>query len=172
VTDRLADVNALPADRAADVLRSCCGAERWVRAMVAHRPFASVDDALAAADAGWAPLGPADWLEAFSHHPRIGENKSASPQSARAAAWSSSEQASVAASDAGTRDELARMNREYEAKFGHIYIVCASGKSADELLAIARRRLQNEPAAELAEAAREQYAITRLRLRRLLSEHS
>jgi OHCU decarboxylase len=139
--------------------------------MVARRPFASVDDALAAADESWAPLGPNDWREAFSHHPRIGERQSVVPQDARAAGWSSSEQGLVESAVGATRDELARVNREYEAKFGHIYIVCATGKSADELLAIARRRLQNEPAAELCVAADEQHQITRLRLRRLLSEH-
>ena len=82
VTSPIDDLNALPPDRAADVLRACCGSSRWVDAMVARRPFASIDDVLAAADVAWAPLGPDDWREAFSHHPRIGERRSASPQSA------------------------------------------------------------------------------------------
>lgn len=140
--------------------------------MVARRPFASVDDALTAADQAWVPLGPDDWQEAFSHHPRIGEQRSASPQDVRASSWSATEQSRVATATSHVRDELAAANREYEAKFGHIYIVCAAGKSADELLAFARRRLQNEPAAELQTAADEQHQITRLRLRRLLSEPS
>jgi 2-oxo-4-hydroxy-4-carboxy-5-ureidoimidazoline decarboxylase len=171
VTSALDDVNSLPADRAADVLRACCGASRWVQSMVARRPFTSVDDALSAADEAWAPLGPDDWREAFSHHPRIGERRSAVSQNARGAGWSSAEQRSVDTAGDATRDQLARVNREYETKFGHIYIVCATGKSADELLSIARGRLHNEPSAELRVAAGEQHQITRLRLRKLLSEH-
>jgi 2-oxo-4-hydroxy-4-carboxy-5-ureidoimidazoline decarboxylase len=168
----LDDLNALPPDRAADALGACCGASRWVESMVAHRPFASIDAALAVADDAWAPLGPDDWREAFSHHPRIGEQGSAVPQDTRGAAWSSVEQGGVAAAADTIREEVARVNREYEAKFGHIYIVCAMGKSADELLSIARRRLQNEPSAELRVAAGEQHQITRLRLRKLLSDHT
>jgi 2-oxo-4-hydroxy-4-carboxy-5-ureidoimidazoline decarboxylase len=171
VTRAIDDVNALPAERAADALRACCGSSRWVRTMIARRPFASIDEALAAADDAWAPLGPDDWREAVSHHPRIGEQHSERPQTARAAAWSAGEQAGAGASSEHTRAELAQVNRDYEAKFGHIYIVCAAGKTAEELLAIARRRLQNEPDAELRVAAGEQHQITRLRLRKLLSDH-
>lgn len=168
----LDELNALAQDRAIDVLRACCGATRWVDSMVARRPFASFDAALAAADASWAPLGEDDWREAFSHHPRIGEQRSQSPQDARSAGWSATEQSSMRKPARRLRDDLASMNREYEARFGHIYIVCAAGKSAEELLALARRRLQNEPAAELRTAAAEQHKITRLRLARLLSEPS
>jgi OHCU decarboxylase len=158
----------MPPDRAADTLRACCGAHRWVNAMIARRPFASIDDALIATDEAWAPLGPDDWHEAFSHHPRIGERSAAVRQDARGAAWSATEQSGVVR----LRDELAAVNREYEAKFGYIYIVCAAGKPADELLDVARRRLQNDPATELRIAAQEQHKITRLRLTRLLSEPS
>ena len=172
MTSPIDDLNAMPPQRAADALRACCGASRWVSAMLARRPFHSLDDALAAADEAWAPLGPDDWREAFDHHPRIGEQRSTQPQDARGAAWSAGEQRNVAAAAPRTRDELARINRDYEAKFGHIYIVCAAGKSADELLATARRRLANAPSAELRVAAGEQHQITRLRLRALLSEHS
>lgn len=172
MTSPIDDLNVLPPDRAADVLRACCGSSRWVDAMVARRPFASIDDALAAADGAWAPLGPDDWREAFSHHPRIGERRSASPQSATAAAWSATEQSRVATAVDRTRAELAAVNRDYEARFGYIYIVCAAGKSPEELLAIARRRLTNAPSAELRVAAGEQHQITRLRLRALLSGHS
>jgi 2-oxo-4-hydroxy-4-carboxy-5-ureidoimidazoline decarboxylase len=172
VTPPIDDLNTLPPDRAADVLRACCGSSRWVDAMVARRPFASIDDALAAADLMWAELGPDDWREAFSHHPRIGERRSVSPQSAMAAAWSAAEQSRVAAAVDRLRDEQAAVNRDYEARFGYIYIVCAAGKEPEELLAIARRRLKNEPSAELRVAAGEQHQITRLRLRALLSGHS
>jgi 2-oxo-4-hydroxy-4-carboxy-5-ureidoimidazoline decarboxylase len=120
----------------------------------------------------WAELGPDDWREAFSHHPRIGERRSVSPQSAMAAAWSAADQSRVAAAVDRLRDEQAAVNRDYEARFGYIYIVCAAGKEPEELLAIARRRLKNEPSAELRVAAGEQHQITRLRLRALLSGHS
>jgi OHCU decarboxylase len=163
-------LNALDPAGATAVLRACCGASRWVEDMVARRPFASIEDALAAADEAWADTAPDDWREAFSHHPRIGERRSAVAQDARGAAWSSAEQRGVAEAD-WARGELARLNGEYEAKFGYIYIVCASGKGADELLAILRRRLQNEASAELRVAAGEQHQITRLRLRKLLSDH-
>ena len=170
MTRPIDDLNALPAEDAAEALGACCGAHRWVRAMVARRPFASIDDALSAADDAWAPLGPGDWREAFSHHPRIGEQHSEQAQGVRAAAWSAGEQGAVGSATDHARAELAQVNRDYEAKFGHIYIVCAAGKTVGELLAIARRRLQNESAAELRVAAREQHQITRLRLRKLLSE--
>ena len=155
----LAELNALTPDRAAEALRACCGASRWVSAMVARRPFTSVDDVFAAADSEWKRMGPDDWHEAFSHHPRIGE---------RAAGWAAGEQASVATAGSTVQEQLGDVNRAYEQKFGHIYIVCATGKSADELLSIARARLSNPPSAELRIAADEQRKITQLRLRKLL----
>ena len=165
----LEELNHLPDAEAAQALRACCGAHRWVNGMLERRPFRSVDDALAAADDIWSSLGEPDWLEAFSHHPRIGERRAAVTQDARGSQWSSSEQDDVARSAEATRDALAEINRAYEEKFGHIYLVCASGKSADELLAIARRRLHNDPAHERRVAADEQRQITRLRLIKLLT---
>jgi 2-oxo-4-hydroxy-4-carboxy-5-ureidoimidazoline decarboxylase len=167
----LDELNALPPDRAADALRACCGASRWVNAMLARRPFGSLDDILRAADESWAALGPDDWHEAFAHHPRIGEQRSAS-RSARGATWSAGEQSNVSTAAIRLRDELAAVNREYETRFGFIYLVSAAGKTAEQLLAIAHSRLQNEPAAELRIAAGEQHKITHLRLARLLSEPS
>ena len=119
-----------------------------------------------AADRAWSTTGPDDWHEAFAHHPRIGEKKSAAEQNAQASEWSSEEQAGAA----GASAELAQMNRAYEDRFGHIYIVCASGRTADELLAIARKRMNNDPETELRVAAAEQHMITRLRLEKLLGE--
>jgi 2-oxo-4-hydroxy-4-carboxy-5-ureidoimidazoline decarboxylase len=165
----LDELDALSPDRAAEVLRACCGASRWVDAMVTRRPFASTDTVLSMADDIWLAMGPDDWREAFAHHPRIGERAAAKPQDERAAGWSASEQSSMANADASIHDELAEINRAYEARFGYIYIVCASGRSADELLEIARRRLTNAPDDELRIAAEEQRQITRLRLRKLLS---
>jgi OHCU decarboxylase len=155
---------------ARQMLRSCCGAARWVDAMAARRPFGTLAALLAAADDVWRSSGEADWREAFSHHPRIGERTAAVVQDARAAAWSAGEQAVASATPTTVQDEMVQVNREYERRFGHIYIVCASGRSAEALLAIARARLVNEPAAELRVAAAEQHRITRLRLEKLFRE--
>ena len=165
-----AELDALPGARAAELLRACCGASRWVSGMVARRPHGTLADLLAAADEVWWSLGPDDWREALAHHPRIGEREAAVAQDARAAAWSAGEQAGAGAATADVRAALAVANREYEARFGHVYVVCATGRTADEMLAIARARLANDPDAELRVAAEEQLKITRLRLRKLLAE--
>lgn len=166
------ELDALPAERAAELLRACCGASRWVEAMVARRPFGSLGAVLAAADDVWWSLVPDDWGEAFAHHPRIGERHGAVEQSARASGWSAGEQAGVAGVAALVHEQLAAANREYEERFGRIYIVCAAGKSAEEMLALARTRLENDPATELRVAADEQRKITGLRLAKLLAERA
>ncbi|AHG89680.1 OHCU decarboxylase [Gemmatirosa kalamazoonensis] len=166
----VSDFDDLPSARAADLIRPCCGASRWVAEMVARRPFGTLDELLAAADEVWWALEPDDWREAFAHHPRIGERAAAVPQDARGAAWSAGEQARVGDAASDVRAELAEANRAYERRFGHIYIVCAAGKGADELLATARARLANDPDTELRVAAEEQRKITRLRLEKLFRE--
>jgi OHCU decarboxylase len=138
--------------------------------MIARRPFATLTQLLGAADEIWWTLDSADWLEAFAHHPRIGERQGSAQQSERASSWSADEQAGVATVAASARNELALINAEYEARFGFIYIVCATGKSVAELSTIARRRLGNEPKLELGVAAEEQRQITSLRLRKLITE--
>jgi len=153
---------------AATVLRSCCGASRWVTAMVAGRPYASFDALAAAADAAWRSTGPDDWHEAFAHHPRIGERRADGRTSARARAWSEREQASANTADAATRAALTRANQDYEARFGHIFLVNAAGKSAEDILAALRQRMTSDPERELAVAAEEQRNITQRRLRGLL----
>ncbi len=163
----LARLNALPAGDAEAELRACCGSREWARRVAARRPFRSADELFAAADEVWWDLGPEDWHEAFRAHPRIGERKAAPAQGARAAAWSAQEQSGV------DRDEalaaaLAEGNRAYEERFGHIYLVCATGKTGEEMLEILRRRLENDPETELRVAAAEQAKITRLRLEKLL----
>ncbi|HEX2203297.1 MAG TPA: 2-oxo-4-hydroxy-4-carboxy-5-ureidoimidazoline decarboxylase [Longimicrobium sp.] len=167
--DRL---NALPPDDAERELRACCGSREWARRMAGARPFASVDALLARADEVWGGLGEDDWLEAFRSHPRIGERKAEAGQTAREQAWSSGEQAGVRSAAEETQRALSEGNREYEARFGHIYIVCATGKSADEMLALLEARLANDPAAELRIAAEEQRKITRIRLEKLLADDS
>lgn len=166
----VADLNAMSEPQAKKLLAECCGASRWVSRMLARRPFKSRAAVLATADEIWRSLDPADWREAFSHHPRIGERKSAMPQTARGSAWAAREQSEVEAADDDLRADLAATNREYEARFGYIYIVFATGKSAEEMLAVAHARLRNDPDVEIRMAAEEQRKITRLRLDKLLDK--
>ena len=160
----------MPEARAKKLLTDCCGASQWVSGMLARRPFKSRTAVLSAADDIWRSLGPADWREAFSHHPQIGERKSATPQSERGTAWAAGEQSGVERARDDVRAELAAANREYEQRFGYIFIVFATGKSAEEMLALARERLRNDPDTELRIAAEEQRKITWLRLNKLLGE--
>ena len=160
----------MPAVEAAEALRSCCGSSRWVKEMIRRRPFGSVPDVLASADEAWDLTRDEDWHEAFSHHPRIGDRQPDAVQSSRAADWSAGEQSGVHAGSDTVRAELAKVNREYEERFGHIYIVCATGKSPEELLTIARNRLSNSPEKEIRVAAEEQRKITQLRLRKLFGD--
>jgi 2-oxo-4-hydroxy-4-carboxy-5-ureidoimidazoline decarboxylase len=157
----LAGLNALSPDEARGALIDCCGCARWVEAMLAERPFASREALHAAATKYWRTASRADLLEAMSHHPRIGELKGAPPREA-------AEQAGAASADERIKAAIADGNRAYEARFGYIYLVCASGMSGAELLQILQARLRNEPVDELAVAAVEQEKITHLRLDKLL----
>jgi OHCU decarboxylase len=136
--------------------------------MAARRPFGSVEALLAVADELWRTTGPADWDEAFSHHPRIGERDAGAAVSRAARTWSAGEQSAAAASDAAARAALAAATAEYERRFGRIYIVCASGRTAEELLADVRARLANDGQRERGIAMLEQGKITGLRLRKLV----
>lgn len=160
----------MPADQLRSALTACCGATRWVTRMVDSRPFGDVETLLQRADEIWWSLGPADWREAFAHHPRIGERAAKVAQGARAQSWSVGEQRGVADASFDVRSALAEGNREYERRFGHIYLVSAAGKSAEELLDLLRARLLNDPMTELEVAAAEQAKITRLRLEKLVAE--
>jgi allantoicase len=150
-------LNTRTDDDARHALTACCGSGRWVGEMLEARPFANV---FTTADAIWNALSPGDWREAFAAHPRIGERK--------ADRFSGSEQSGTSAASSDTMWALAAVNREYEERFGHIYIVCATGKSADEMLAHAKQRMGNAPEDELRIAAEEQRKITRLRLLKLV----
>lgn len=165
----VAALDLMSAEQAAALLHECAGTARWTAAMLARRPFGSFARTGTIADEVWATLGPDDWRAAFAHHPRIGESGGTEAQGARGREWSAREQAGVAGSAGEARAALTDANREYERRFGHIYIVCAAGKSADELLAIARARLTNDPERELVVAAEELRQIMRLRLARLLA---
>ncbi|OQR85831.1 hypothetical protein ACHHYP_11306 [Achlya hypogyna] len=142
-------------------LLHCCGSQRWVELMLAQRPFLSLEDMTTKAAAADAQLSRADWLEAFGAHPEIGTKTQSISK------WEAQEQRGATTAAEATLNELARCNKAYKDKFGYIYIVCATGKSADEMLAIVQRRLVNTPADELTEAAREQAKITQLRLAKL-----
>lgn len=170
MTVSLAQLNALPAPDCAELFAACCGSSRWVSELVARRPFASLMELRSVGDDIWWALDASDWLEAFAHHPRIGGTQSSAAQSERASTWSASEQAAVTTAAPSARTELATINDAYETKFGFIYIVCASGRSAQELLAIARDRLGNDLDVELRVAAEEQRQITNLRLGKLITE--
>ena len=130
--------------------------------MTGSRPFASYEALCAAAAGAWRGLAKEDWLEAFAAHPRIG----AATEDRRASA----EQSGARSASAATLEELRRLNREYESKFGFIYIVCASGKSADQMLALLQQRIANPPEREIAIAAEEQLAITMLRIAKIGTE--
>lgn len=163
----LASVNGMSLDDAIRAFRVCCGSTRWAEGMAARRPFGDEDALLAAAGAIEKSMTRADWLEAFAAHPKIGDLDSLKKKFAAIADLSSSEQASVAVASHDTLAALAEGNRVYEQTFGHIFIVCAAGKSADEMLALLRQRLANPPDDELRIAAAEQTRITRLRLQRI-----
>ncbi len=177
---RLEDLNALGAEAAERKLLRCCGSLQWATMMVAARPFESAEAMTATGDAIWARLDPADWIEAFAAHPRIGERgagttdragemgRAGEARRADRENWSQQEQAGIAAAAEDVRTRLAAANREYHARFGYIFIVCATGKTAEEMLEILERRLKNAPESELRVAAEEQRKITRLRLAKLL----
>ena len=163
----VAALNAMQREQLAEHLRACCGSERWVERMIARRPFANPEAVLAASDAVCKSLAAEDWLEAFAHHPRLGETRAAVPQGARARGWSAGEQAGLADAGGDLRAALAAANAAYEQQFGYICIICATGRDSEELLAITRARLGNTPKIELRIAAEEQRKIARLRLRKL-----
>jgi 2-oxo-4-hydroxy-4-carboxy-5-ureidoimidazoline decarboxylase len=149
---------------ARDLLRACCGASRWVDRMVARRPFDNDAALLAAAREEWFALSEADWREAFSHHPKIGGRDALARRFAATHHLSEREQQGVSAASEDVLASLARGNRTYEDRFGYIFIVCATGRSAGEMLSLLQSRLDNDPAEEIRIAAREQAKITEIRL--------
>ena len=164
----LARWNALPEMEAEEEVLPCCGSQQWARELVRLRPFGSAAELFAASDRVWRSLGHEDWEEAFRSHPRIGERKAPVAATKQSAAWSRQEQDGIQAQEAATLAELARCNEQYEARFGRVFLVCATGKSATEMLGILKRRLEHDPERELREAAEQQRQITQLRLRKWL----
>ncbi len=161
-------LNSLSAAEVQTELLKCCGSQEWARLMIAALPFSNFDELSEKADQIWWSLDPNDWLEAFHSHPKIGEKKAAASTSEQSRRWSEAEQAGVSDGAAETLQSLAGLNNEYEQKFGYIFIVCATGKSSEEMLQILRARFQNSSADELRTAAAEQAKITQLRLKKLI----
>lgn len=162
----LAKWNELSLDDAADVILPCNGSAVWATLVAYNRPFDSPAALFARSDEIWGSLPAEDWKEAFDSHPRLGE-RHAKAATEKSLSWSADEQ-STATTDDAAREALERGNVEYEARFGRIFLLCATGRSAEEMLAILRARMQNDAATELRESAEQQRLITRLRLRKWL----
>lgn len=167
---RLAQLNAAPRDEAVRELMRCCGSSAWAERLADARPFATEAELGAAAERSMDALADADWREAFSHHPRIGERKLDRAAATATQAWSSAEQSGTAGAEQRVLDALVEGNRRYEEKFGHVFLICATGKPAREMLDALNARLGNDPDAELRIAAGQQRLITRLRIAKMLSE--
>ena len=162
-------LNSLTADEAVKELRQCCGSSRWAEQMSRDRPYSTLEALITNADQVWWSLTSADWLEAFRSHPKIGEKKASDKVSAQSQQWSGQEQAGVSSASQDTADSLATLNRAYDQKFGFIFIICATGKTSEEMLAALQERLEHDSDTELRLAAAEQAKITELRLKKLLT---
>ena len=161
---RLDELNTLDREAAEHEILRCCGSERWAREMAARRPFPNLEALAEEADKIWCGLATVDHLQAFAAHPRIGE-----PGKSGEEGWSSQEQSRVGAAGDDVRERLAAANGDYRDRFGFIFIVCATGKSAEEMLAIVDERSKHSREEELRIAAEEQRKITRLRLEKLFA---
>ncbi|HTF65892.1 MAG TPA: 2-oxo-4-hydroxy-4-carboxy-5-ureidoimidazoline decarboxylase [Edaphobacter sp.] len=162
-----AEFNVADTAVARAALLQCCSSKQWAEIILARRPFQDRESLLGAADALWWTLGPEDWREAFSAHPRIGQNKLGS---GKVSQWSSQEQSGVGSAPLAVLERLAKANEEYERRFGWIFLVNATGKSVPEMLHLLEARLKNEDEEELRVAAGEQARITRLRLNKMFDE--
>jgi len=165
----ITELNTLSAEQAQSELFKCCGSTRWAKTLAEERPFSDLNTLLLRSDAVWAACGEADGLEAFTHHPKIGDLKSLEKKFSTTKEWAGGEQGGINHADASILRDLAAGNSAYEQKFGFIFIVCATGKSATEMLDLLNARLGNDPAAELKIAMIEQNKITRLRLEKLIA---
>ena len=166
----LTELNSLPKPVLAEALQKCCGSMAWVENMVAQFPLANAEALMGQAQAQWNQLSETDWREAFTHHPQIGGDVEAlRAKFASTSTWAEGEQASVKTASQETLEALATGNEDYERKFGYIFIVCATGKTAAEMLALLQARLPNKPEDEILLAAAEQDKITRIRLEKLLA---
>ena len=165
----LEELNQGDSEQACIELLKCCGSSQWTEKMLAARPYNSVSHLLELEGQIWSDLGEVDYLEAFAAHPKIGASKP--PDNAKnTESWTSKEQAGMMSADEQTKLKLKTKNQKYAEKFGYIFIVCATGKSASEILELLRIRLENSPETELEIAAGEQMKITNLRLNKMLRD--
>lgn len=163
MNDGLDRFNALSHEQAERRLYSCLADHGWAARVARGRPYRDLPALLASAESAWAGLAPGDWLRAFAAHPRIGERGGHSP------AASEREQSAIRQGSPQTLATLASENRLYEERFGHVFLIAASGRTAEEILDAVRRRMSNDPEVEIEVAAGEHRKITRLRLQELLS---
>lgn len=164
------EFNKLPVDEAVTELLNCCGSQVWAEQMAAARPFRSLDKLADHAKHTWAGLSKEDWREAFAAHPRIGEADSSRNRMVHTRKWASEEQSGASAASQTVMAMLSEGNKRYEARFGHIFIVFATGKSASQMLRMLKDRLKNDPSDEIEIAAAEQEKITHLRLQKMIEE--
>lgn len=169
MSDVLARWNKLPPSDAAEEILPCCGSKAWARGMAARRPLEDGKALLTACDVVWRFLPESDWLEAFRSHARIGEAPAPRSSTSRSPEWSVGEQRRVGAASQDVKAALAEGNRAYEKRFERIFIVCATEKSAEEIMAILERRLSNDDMTELQEAAEQQRQIMHIRLKKWLT---
>ncbi|MCF6361633.1 MAG: 2-oxo-4-hydroxy-4-carboxy-5-ureidoimidazoline decarboxylase [Cyclobacteriaceae bacterium] len=165
----LEELNNLPFEQQTAEFTKCCGAHNWVNKMVASNPYTSANALLETADSEWLKCTEEDGLEAFTHHPKIGDVKSLAAKYGNTKDWASNEQKEVESASKEAIKKLAHLNKVYEDRFGFIFIVCATGKSAEEMLEILESRLDNDYNDEVKIAMGEQHKITVLRLKKLLS---
>ncbi len=161
--------NQLGTQEAQAELFKCCGCTAWAETLAESMPFDSISAIKAASDKIWSSCLQSDILEAFSHHPKIGDVKSLTEKFTATKQWASGEQAAVSSAPKEVIENLAKGNKEYEQKFGYIFIVCATGKSAEEMLEMLNKRLLNAPEQEIRIAAKEQNKITHLRIEKLFA---
>jgi len=165
----LHEFNILPKQQLIEELTKCCGSSLWVNRMLPFIPADDMIELLEDAEEQWYQCSEEDWKEAFSHHPKIGDVESLTKRYASTAHWATGEQSALNVASKETIEALAESNRLYEEKFGYIFIVCATGKSAEEMLGMLQSRLINNPEVEIQIAADEQNKITRLRIEKLLN---
>jgi 2-oxo-4-hydroxy-4-carboxy-5-ureidoimidazoline decarboxylase len=164
---KLNEINELDHEGARDAFLKCCGSSRWAELMATARPYSSEEDLYNGADSAFQELERDDWLDAFAAHPKIGDIDSLRKKFGNTRDWAQSEQAGVAGTAVSVLEKLDEGNRAYEEKFGYIFIVCATGKSAEEMLSILNGRITNHPDQEIAIASEEQKKITLIRLGKL-----
>lgn len=164
----ISELNGLEPTSALAELNKCCGSARWAESTLKMRPFEKLEDLLFASDKAWSSCTVNDQLEAFSHHPKIGDVKSLQEKFATTKHWAGKEQSGVAEASTKVIERLAELNTLYEDRFGFIFIICASGQTANAMLAALEQRVQNNYDEELRIAAAEQHKITDIRLKKMI----